>query len=113
MDCEDSATFGPYERWSSAGSSSWAPYENHQSFLIDVPTPGAYRLDIDDPETIVLLERCLDDHPATKAELETGFQGLALVELEHPALWRVDVLRPHGPPVDVWLTSLTSCWRRA
>ena len=113
LGCLDPATFGPYERWGPAGTATNGTKSMYQSFLTDIETPGTYRLEIPDFDTTVYLDRCLDEHPTTDEEIDTewvrdsvwfNFQNIALIEFEHTGLWRVDVLYPHGPPVDVWLT---------
>ncbi|PRQ05691.1 hypothetical protein ENSA7_44240 [Enhygromyxa salina] len=113
LDCLEPATFGPYERWHPSASTTWGPTSMYQSFLIDIETPGIYQLERPDFDASIHVERCLDEHPTTVDEIDTewvrdsvwfNFQNIALVEFEHTGLWRVDVLYPHGPPVDVWLT---------
>jgi hypothetical protein len=117
LDCDDPATMGPYERV----EHEVAHFERtsmYQSFLIDIETPGTYRLERPDflveGFTDVWLERCLDEHPATEQEIDDEWVNDAvwftltthenIVEIEHAGLWRVDVAHPHGPPKDVWVT---------
>jgi hypothetical protein len=117
LDCDDPSTMGPYERV----EHSTADFERramYQSFLIDIETPGTYRLErphlLVEGFTDVWVERCLDEHPATEQALDdewvnasvwfTLTEDIGMFEFEHAGLWRVDVLREHGPPTDVWLT---------
>jgi hypothetical protein len=117
FDCSSTSTLGPYERVHPL-SAHYERTSMYQSFLIDIPTPGTYRIGSPDPETHgwtgVNLEPCLDEHPATKQDIEEQWVqdvvwfvpmlNTGTVEFEHAGLWRVDVLREHGPPVDVWVT---------
>ena len=64
--------------------------------------------------TNVWVERCrFDEHPVEPdQDAENGPAGVfftltghySIREFPHAGLWRVDVLREHGPPVDTWLT---------
>jgi hypothetical protein len=112
FDCDDPSTMGPYER-----QNNFLDDDNmYQSFLIEIEEPGVYvfeRPDWTDGGTAVYLERCLDEHPASEQEIEDewaehsvwfNFQDVGLEKFEHAGLWRVDVVREHGPPVDVWVT---------
>ena len=117
FDCESSSTFGPYERVSAAMAQTERT-AMYQSFLIEIPAPGTYRFVRPDSATHgftdVRVERCLDEHPATEQDIEEQWVKRAVwfvptlnegtFEFEHAGVWRVDVLREHGPPVDVWLT---------
>jgi hypothetical protein len=112
FDCSDPGTRGPYVK-----STSWHWNSMDQSYLIDIPAPGTYRLERPDylveGDTGVFLDPCLDDHPL---EGDVGDKGhprvvfftltghFALYEFPYAGLWRVDVLREHGPPVDTWVT---------
>jgi hypothetical protein len=55
----------------------------------------------------------MDRHPATRDEIDAewvdnsvwfNFQNVGRTEFEHPGRWRVDILRPYGPPNDVGMT---------
>jgi len=113
FDCSESATRGPYERTNFHLDANYM----YQSFLIDVETPGTYRLERPDWATDgviqVRVERCLDQHPMTEQEIDDewvakwvwfNFQHVGKVDFAHPGVWRVDVARDFGPPADVWLT---------
>lgn len=117
FDCDDPSTLGPYERVPATQAYPGAAYDMYQSFLIDVEAPGPYRLERADflelGVTNVNMERCLDEHPMTEAEVESevsngivwfNFMDVGTTELSHPGLWRVDVSHDHGPPVDLWVT---------
>lgn len=116
LDCEHETTLGPYEKaeWFHADAGKM-----YQSFLIDVPEPGTYR--VRRPPNISVeayYQRCLDEHPMTEQAAEdewinrsvsftltSGFDEFyGLIEFEFPGLWRFDVTHEHGPPVIVWLT---------
>jgi hypothetical protein len=111
FDCDDESTLGPYEKtnWYTAGSST----DMYQSFLIDIPEPGLYRLERSDGAWVDY-ERCLDEHPMTEQEAYDEyvsgvvffaiFEDYGLEKFEFPGLWRIDVTHEHGPPVDVWIT---------
>lgn len=111
FDCDDEATLGPYEKTNQNEANGST--DMFQSFLIDLPEPGTYRMERSDSISI-RYERCLDEHPATQQEIDgewvrqpvffTLVDDYALVDFEHPGLWRVDVLHEYGPPVDVWFT---------
>ncbi len=117
FDCSSTSTLGPYERVSHS-SASYERTSMYQSFLFDMQTQGTYRFVRppwpEEDWTWVNVERCLDEHPATEQEIEEQWvQDLVWFvpmvnagtqEFEHAGLWRIDVLREHGPPADVWLT---------
>ncbi|NJK33006.1 MAG: hypothetical protein HC927_11670 [Deltaproteobacteria bacterium] len=112
LDCDDEATLGPYEKTTRNLSNSNT--EMYQSFLIDVPEPGKYRMERSDSLVHVRYERCLDEHPASEAAIDaewvkkspffTFIDDYSIVEFEHAGLWRIDVLHEYGTPVDIWLT---------
>jgi hypothetical protein len=113
FDCDDEATLGPYEKTDMSESNG--NIDMFQSFLIDVPEPGTYRLESSHGNALsIYYDRCLVEHPATEQEIKEErvrgsvffrlFEGYALEEFEHAGLWRIDVLHKHGPPADVWLT---------
>jgi hypothetical protein len=113
FDCDDEATLGPYEKTDMSEANG--NIDMFQSFLIDVPEPGTYRLESSHGNALTIYyERCLDEHPATEQEIKeerrqgsvffTLFDDYGLEEFEHAGLWRIDVLHDYGPPVDVWLT---------
>lgn len=111
FDCENESTLGPYEKtdWLAAGSST----EMYQSFLIDIPEPGLYRLERSD-DAWVHYQRCLDENPKTEQEASDEwveqvvffalFEDYGLIDFKFPGLWRFDVTHEYGPPVDVWIT---------
>jgi hypothetical protein len=85
----------------------------YQSFLIDIPEPGKYRMERSD-HLHVRYERCLDEHPATEEQIDeswvrrtvffTLLDDYSIVEFEHAGPWRIDVAHEYGTPVDIWLT---------
>ncbi|NJK32408.1 MAG: hypothetical protein HC927_08355 [Deltaproteobacteria bacterium] len=111
LDCDEPTTLGPYEK--SDSSDSNGSKDMYQSFLIDIPAPGKYRMERSD-WLQVKYERCLDEHPMTEEEISerwvqhwvffTFLEGYAIVEFEYAGLWRFDVLHDYGTPVDIWLT---------
>lgn len=116
FDCESSETFGPYDlvAHETATSERDAMY---QSFLIEVDTPGAFRVQRPDffvePYTNVRMTRCVEESSNGAPVHSDWYQEvlwftldehISEVELELPGVYRVDVLREYGPPQDVWLT---------
>ena len=114
FDCADPNTRGPYL---GASFSFWS--DMYQSYLIDIPAPGMYRLEhpdyLDDAagDIGVFVEHCrFDDHPSEPDKYANGPRVVFFTLVDHDAvyefplagLWRVDVLRKHGPPSDAWLT---------
>lgn len=112
LDCDDASTLGPYEK---AGQSDYDETDMYQSFLIEIPEPGTYRMQRPDaPYINVYYQRCLDEHPMTEQIAKdewvdqsvffTLLEGYSVVEFEFAGVWRIDITSDHGPPVDVWLT---------
>jgi hypothetical protein len=110
FDCDDPATFGPWERRGGELYSA-ADTSMYQSFLIDIETAGPYVFERDEYETGVFIERCLDqthlsEHEAAtvwrKHGLVPTLQGTTEVELE-PSTYRIDVLREFAAPHPVSL----------
>lgn len=111
FDCEDESTLGPYEKTNSENANTST--QMYQSFLIDIPEPGTYRMERSDG-VWVYYQRCLDEHPTTVQEAKdawvyqsvffTLLDGYSLIEFEFAGIWRIDVRHEYGPPVDVWLT---------
>ncbi|MFV8750048.1 hypothetical protein ACNOYE_05830 [Nannocystaceae bacterium ST9] len=111
FDCEDEATLGPYEKTNQNEANGST--DMYQSFLIDMPEPGTYRLERSEG-LVIWYERCLAENPATEQEaldervrqpvFFTLVDDYSIVDFEHSGVWRVDVLHEHGPPVDVWFT---------
>jgi hypothetical protein len=111
FDCEDESTLGPYEKTNTQNASTST--QMYQSFLIDIPEPGTYRMERSDGVR-VYYQRCLDEHPQTEQEAKDAWvyqsvffaliDDYALIEFEFAGIWRIDVRHEYGPPVDVWLT---------
>jgi hypothetical protein len=117
FDCDDPSTLGPYERT----YDFLHDQDIYQSFLIEIDEPGTYRIERPPSELVgeteVYIERCLDDHPGTKEEAQQEWvqrwvwynfywvepNDIGWEELPYAGLWRVDVVRKYGPPVDMWL----------
>ena len=112
IDCSDPSTYGPYER--DRSSYPFGYQKMYRSVLIDIETPGAYTVERRDfgtqDKVAIRFERCLDEHPVDEAAIDTEWVEMtaghvlldvSTVEFEHAGLWRVDMLRPHGPAWDV------------
>lgn len=113
LDCDDESTYGPYERTSQQNANGST--DMLQSFVIDVPAPGFYSVTSDSwPDAYMTTERCLPvGSYATKEEFDAnthddlvwlGFQNEGTHEFRHAGLHRINVLHPHGPPIDVLFT---------
>jgi hypothetical protein len=83
-----------------------APTSMYQSFLIEIPTAGPHRFVRDEVETIIEIERCVEQTSLSEAEAEqlwhrqpllATLQGTTDVELE-AGTYRVDVRRQYAEP---------------
>jgi hypothetical protein len=112
FDCDDESTLGPYEKTHSI-EAGYAMNEMYQSFLIDIPEPGLYRVE-PSSDVLIYYQRCLDEDPMTEQKAKdeslygvvffTLFEDYGLGNFKTPGLWRVDVRHEYGPPIDIGFT---------